>query len=216
MFTGLVEETGKVKSITSIGGGKRISVSADLVMSDLKIDDSIALNGTCQTVVSISGKSFDVEAVEETLKKTTLGMFKTGQTINLERALSVSSRLGGHIVQGHVDTTGKISKIQDLSSSKLIWIKYPGQFAKYVIKHGSICVDGISLTVADIKESEFMLSIIPHTQNNTIINKYNTGDTVNLEFDIIGKYIENLMNHKNSNISKESSIFDQFMSQPEF
>ncbi len=218
MFTGLVEEIGVVNSIIRIGGAKRIKVSADKVINDLKIDDSIALNGTCQTVVSISGKSFEVEAVEETLKKTTLGEFKSGTNINLERALALGSRLGGHIVQGHIDCTGIITKIKNLQSSTIIWVQYPLEQAKYLIKHGSICVDGISLTIADISRNEFMLSVIPHTLKNTLITNYKIGDRVNLEFDLIGKYIENLLKYSVDKPVQpgSKSFFEQFIDQPEF
>jgi riboflavin synthase len=218
MFTGLVEEIGKVSSIISFGGGKRIKVSATKVMSDLKIDDSISINGTCQTVVAINGQTFEVEAVEETLKKTTLGEFKIGTNINLERALVLGSRLGGHIVQGHIDCTGKITNIKDLQSSRIIWVQYPVQSLKYVIKHGSVCVDGISLTIADISNKEFMLSVIPHTVKNTIIANYKIGNTVNLEFDIIGKYIENLFKLDDDKPvkTKSMSILEQYIEQPKF
>ncbi len=214
MFTGLIEEIGIIRGIRNIGGGKRFTVEGKKILSDLKIDDSVAINGACQTVVSISGNLFEVEAVEETLKKTTLSKFRSGQKVNLERALMLGSRLGGHLVQGHIDTTGKIKQVRKLSSSYLYYISYPDDFAKYIIKHGSICIDGISLTVADIQQESFVVSIIPHTSANTIIETYSAGVEVNLEFDIIGKYIEKML--KPSINDKGTSFLDSFIEQPEY
>jgi riboflavin synthase len=216
MFTGIVEQIGTVKSIRKIGGAARIAVELSETMSDLKIDDSIALNGTCQTVVKIESNVFEADAVEETLKKTTLGSFKTGQKINLERALLPTTRLGGHIVQGHVDCVGKISGMRELSSSLILTIKYPYEFAKYAVRHGSICVDGASLTIASLQGDEFSLSLIPHTLANTIIKNYRIGGEVNLEFDVLGKYIERLMQFGINSAPTDSpkSILEGYIDQP--
>ncbi len=193
MFTGLIEETGTVAGTNDVAGSRHLTIEADIVTGDLKIDDSIALNGCCQTVVRTEGKRFTVVAVEETLKKTTLGSFKTGQKINLERAVQVGSRLGGHYVQGHVDCVGTIIETSTRDSSWLYWISYPEEFAPLVIPVGSIAIDGVSLTAANVRDNTCMVSIIPHTYNVTTFNRLKQGDKVNVEFDMIGKYIRNFM-----------------------
>lgn len=194
MFTGLIEEIGEVKSIISIGGGKKITVLANKIMDDLKIDDSVSLNGCCQTVVSHEDKTFEVIAIEETLRKTTLGNFRPGQKINLERALLPTSRMGGHIVQGHVDAVGTVIKIIPESTGILVTISFPQEFAKYIVPVGSICLEGVSLTAARVEGNYFTVAIIPHTWEVTNLGKLQAGDKVNLEFDVIGKYIEKMMN----------------------
>lgn len=214
MFTGLIEEIGVIKSIRSIGGGKKITVEANKILDDLKIDDSVALNGACQTVVAINGNQFDVEAVEETLIKTTLSGFISGKKINLERAAKLGDRLGGHLVQGHVDTVGTVASIEKLSTGVLIWISFDRQFDKYMVNTGSICIDGVSLTSARVESSRFMVSIIPHTFKMTTLSMLSPGDKVNLEFDIIGKYIDKMISIKQN---KESiSFWDNYKDQPEF
>ena len=194
MFTGLIEEIGTVKAIRPIGRGKRITVTADKIMDDLKVDDSVALNGVCQTVVGLTGNTFDVEAVEETLRKTTLGKLINGQKINLERAAKLGDRMGGHLVQGHVDCTGHVLSIIPESTGKLLWISFPTQLRKYIVPVGSICIDGVSLTVAKVDADKFMVAVIPHTWELTMFKDLKTGSEVNLEFDIIGKYVENMTN----------------------
>jgi riboflavin synthase len=216
MFTGLIEETGTIKSIKPIGAGLRITVTANKVFDDLKIDDSIALNGVCQTVVSLTSNTFDVEAVEETLKKSTLSKIVSGKQINLERAMRLGDRFGGHIVQGHVDCRGTIINIQKQSAGILVRVSFPKTFRKYIVPVGSICIDGVSLTVASVESDNFMVSIIPHTWNVTTLSLLKSGSEVNLEFDIIGKYIENLVNNNEANPQVESpkSILEQFIDQP--
>jgi len=193
MFTGLIEEIGIIKAIRPLGKGKRITVQADLIMDDLKIDDSVALNGVCQTVVEVSAKTFDVEAVEETLRKTTLSKLINGQKINLERAVRLGDRMGGHLVQGHVDCTGHVLSIIPESAGNLIWLSFPSQFGKYVVPVGSVCIDGVSLTIAKAEPDKLMVAVIPHTWNVTIFSELKIGKEVNLEFDIIGKYVENMV-----------------------
>ncbi len=194
MFTGLIEEIGTVEAIRPIGRGKRITVLANKIMEDLKVDDSVALNGACQTVVDITGNTFDVEAVEETLRKTTLGKFISGKKINLERAAKLGDRMGGHLVQGHVDCVGHILTIIPESAGKLVWISFPSQIRKYIVPVGSICIDGVSLTVAKVEADKFMVAVIPHTWDLTMFKELKNGQEVNLEFDIIGKYVENMVN----------------------
>lgn len=196
MFTGLIEEIGKIKSITKIGGGLRLKVSATKIMDDVKIDDSISINGVCQTVIYVGQNEFDVIAIEETLKKTNFSNLKVNQEVNLERAMKLSDRLGGHIVQGHTDTTGKIKSIIKNKTEYLVSISYPNEYAKYIINIGSICVNGVSLTVAKLDTKTFTVAIIPHTWENTIFKSFKVGTIVNLEFDVLGKYIENLLKNK--------------------
>ncbi len=212
MFTGLVEEIGKVQKVQSIGGGRRFTVEAKKIFDDLKIDDSVAINGVCQTVTEINGNSFSFVAVEETLLKTTLIELRSGSFVNLERALRPVDRLGGHIVQGHVDCIGTITKTKSLATAVLLWVKFPKEFEKYVVSTGSICIDGVSLTTARVQANVFMVSIIPHTWEKTILKEYSVGTKVNLEFDIVGKYIEKIL----GNSSDSSSIFEQFIDQPEW
>lgn len=216
MFTGLIEETGKILSLKSIGGGKRITVAAKKIMDDLKIDDSVAINGACQTVVAFSENSFTVEAVEETLRKTTLKLFRPGAAVNLERAAKLGDRLGGHIVQGHVDTTGNVKTIQNERTAVNLWIEYPTEYSKYIIPVGSIAINGVSLTVAKLQNSSFMVSVIPHTWKVTTLSQLSMGMPVNLEFDLIGKYVENMVNpHLRKNSDTESSL-RYLIDQPDF
>ncbi len=217
MFTGLIEEQGEIKSIRKAGGGRRITVKAKKIMDDLKIDDSVALNGVCQTVVSRSADTFEVEAVEETILKTTLGDMKPGQKLNLERAARLGDRMGGHLVQGHADCTGSVVSIEALATAKLIWISYPEKFSNYIVSEGSICIDGVSLTTAREEKSRFMVSIIPHTWQMTTLKDLKPGLKVNLEFDIIGKYIEKIASPflgKEKEVKKKS-VLDMYYDQPE-
>lgn len=202
MFTGIIEEIGVIKSIKSIGSGKRITIECTEILKDSKVDDSISVNGICQTIVRIDNKCFEFDSVEETLKKTTIKYWTENYKVNLERALKLSDRLGGHFVLGHVDTVGRISNIRDLASSKLFEISYPSEYNKYVIPKGSITINGISLTIAESNERAFEVSIIPHTINKTTLKDIKIGDFVNLEFDVIGKYIEKLLkNNSSSNLT---------------
>jgi riboflavin synthase len=193
MFTGLIEEIGTIASVEHTGGARRITVHGALVMDGLGIDDSIAIDGCCQTVVERGDDWFTVVAVEETLKKTTLGDFESGRRVNLERALRVGDRLGGHFVQGHVDCVGRVSEAATRESSWIYWISYPEEFADHVISVGSIAINGVSLTAAEVDANRCMVSIIPHTYEVTTFNQLQAGDTVNVEFDMIGKYIRNFV-----------------------
>jgi riboflavin synthase len=201
MFTGLIEEKGLIKSIVDRSGGKRIAIECNNILSDTKIDDSISVNGVCQTVVKTGYSFFEVDAVEETLKKTTIRYWRNGQTVNLERALKISDRLGGHFVMGHVDTVGEIVQITELGSSVKYEVLFPKEFSKYIIEHGSIAIDGISLTVAETHSASLVVSIIPHTLSKTNIIELKKGDKVNLEFDVFGKYIEKLLYNKKNNLT---------------
>ena len=202
MFTGLVEEIGKIESVGSLNGGKRISIFASKILNGLKVGDSIAINGVCLTVTQINSQGFTCEAVGATLTKTTLVNVSANQYVNLERALLFSDRLGGHFVQGHVNGIGTISKIIRLGENYSVEITIPEELCKYIVNEGSIAVDGISLTVAEIINNKFVLSIIPHTWNSTILKNKQVGDKVNIETDIIAKYVENIISNPGANKNK--------------
>ncbi|HLP17539.1 MAG TPA: riboflavin synthase [Bacteroidota bacterium] len=195
MFTGIIEETGTVADAATLGDGIDFSFTADIVTRGLGVDNSIAINGTCLTVTKKKGATFRVHAMHETLTKTNLGQLKKGMKVNLERAVSLEQRLGGHLVQGHVDGVGTVTKIETLETSSLYTISIDKKFRKYLIPVGSVAVDGVSLTVARLGAASFTVAIIPYTLEHTIFNTYTKGTNVNIEFDLIGKYIESLMKH---------------------
>lgn len=180
-------------------------------MNDLKIDDSISINGACQTVISRTATTFSVDSIDETLRKTTLGQLTRNSRVNLERAVRADSRLGGHMVQGHVDCTGRIRTINDIQGSRQVWVEFPPEYSKYVVPIGSICLDGISLTVARTEKNAVMVALIPHTLAVTTLADRKTGDTLNIEFDIIGKYVERMT----AGYHKTPSVFDQLATQSE-
>ena len=192
MFTGIIEEIGKITSIVPIAGGKKLKISARTIMNDVKVNDSVCINGVCLTVVRIDGDSFWVDAVGATLEKTTFSDVHVSNVVNLERALKLNDRLGGHFVQGHVNTTGIIREIKKLGDNYFLKIHLPTETEKYVIQEGSVTVDGISLTIAEVEDSEIGISIIPHTWQNTNLKERKIGDKVNIETDFIAKYIENM------------------------
>lgn len=202
MFTGLVEEIGTVVSKKPIGGGYLFQVRASKVLTDMKTGDSINVNGVCQTVTSFDSTVFSFETVEETLQKTNLGTLYSGSRVNLERSLRADSRLGGHFVMGHVDCTAIISAVRKLGASHEVEINYPSEYSALLVPVGSIAVDGISLTLADVKESTFRVAIINQTWHETIISHKQPGDSVNLEFDILGKYIQRAL----STVPEKSKI----------
>ena len=205
MFTGIIEEIGIIKRVKRSGGGMVLEISAPKSSKELRINDSVSLNGVCQTIVLKAGSTFTVEAVEETLKKTNFNTLDEGKSVNIELPLRLNDRLDGHLVLGHVDAVGKIKKIQKKKNSWIISVTFPGDFSKYVIPEGSVAVDGVSLTIAAYGTNEFTLSIIPHTMKHTILPGYKPGTEVNLEFDVIGKYIERFTSFKEP--QKKSSLF---------
>lgn len=204
MFTGLVEEKGILKEKIPTGDGFQFVIEANKIMHDLQIGSSVAVNGCCLTVVKLNGNTFAVDTIEETLNKTNLGVLKQGMNVNLERPLAAEARLGGHFVLGHIDTTGKVEDVKELSNSHWLTISFPERFKQYLIYVGSIAIDGVSMTVAELKDNSFSVGIIPHTWKETIFADKKVGDTVNLEFDVLGKYVERIMESKNQD---ESSIF---------
>lgn len=192
MFTGLVENIGTIKSIESNTEGKCLVVKSSLA-HELNIDDSVSINGACQTVIAKNEDSFTVQAVHITLQKTGLGNLKMNDPVNLELALKASDRLGGHMVQGHINDIAQVKSINEIGKNREIWFEVPNELDRYIIQEGSIAVDGISLTVAHKRPSEFMVTIIPHTFTKTNIQFLKLGDKVNIEVDILGKYIESLI-----------------------
>lgn len=203
MFTGLIEEIGIIKEIKHLGGGIEISVFSKIITNDLSVGDSVNINGACQTVVDYKADYFRVEAVEETLKKTNLGRLSLGDKVNLERSLTLNKKLGGHFVMGHVDATGDIISVKKLAASYIVDISYPQDFSEYLINVGAIAVDGVSLTIAEFNERSFKISVIPHTWNSTIFQYKRTNSDVNLEFDILGKYVARMLKKNQAPVMTE-------------
>lgn len=202
MFTGLIEEIGTIKQILSIAGGKRIKINCKKILSDLQRDDSIAVNGVCLTCTKVESDGFWCDAVGATLDKTTLNNLQPNQKVNLESSLKLSDKLGGHLVQGHVNAIGIISNIVKLGENYSIEITIPDEIKKYVVNEGSIAIDGISLTIANIINQKIFISVIPLTWNSTILKEKQLNDSVNIETDIIAKYVENLLFHRTENKNK--------------
>lgn len=194
MFTGIIEEIGTIRRIAKQGQAMVLTIGAKRILEDVKLGDSISVNGVCLTVVSFDESSFTVDVMPETFRRTNLERLQTGAPVNLERAMAANGRFGGHIVQGHVDSTGIITSRKPEENAVVFRVepKDPGMM-KYVIPHGSITIDGISLTVVESGEAHFTVSIIPHTLAETGLNYKKAGDEVNLEADVLGKYIERLL-----------------------
>jgi riboflavin synthase len=200
MFTGIIEEKGIIKSIRAGGRSSRMVISAAKILEDLKIGNSINTDGVCLTVTEFSSSSFTVDVMPETMLRSTFGKLKPGRTVNLERALRLSDRLGGHIVSGHIDGTGRLEKIRN--DENAIWLSIIAEepILRYIVEKGSVAIDGISLTIAKVDHHTFEVSVIPHTQAETTILTKKTGDSVNIECDIIGKYIEKLSKTNGGNM----------------
>ncbi|OQX95415.1 riboflavin synthase, partial [candidate division KSB1 bacterium 4572_119] len=194
MFTGIIEEIGSVKNIQKADRSKRFEINAQLVVEDLKIDQSVAVNGVCLTVVAVGKDFFQADAVEETLLKSTLSDLKSGSPVNLERALRLQDRLGGHLVQGHVDCTAIIKSLIRNTDQNTLVVQIPEEINKYTIAKGSISIDGVSLTIAEKDNNFLTMAIIPHTIKHTIFQFKNPGETVNIEVDFFAKYIEQFLN----------------------
>ncbi len=193
MFTGLVEEVGVVRRIERARDSAHIRIAAEKILADIQLGDSIAVNGACLTVVSYSKGEFVADAVPETLRRTALGSLQPGDRVNLERALSLHSRLGGHIVSGHVDGLGYIREQGSEGIASVYTIETSPDLMRYIVDKGSICVDGVSLTVMDTRDNTFRVSIIPHTGQHTSLSDARIGQAVNLECDIIAKYVEKMV-----------------------
>ncbi len=193
MFTGLIKDIGTVKKITTNASGKELVIESKNLINEIAIDDSIATNGVCLTATKIEGQSFHVQAVYTTLEKTTIGKLASGSRVNLELALRASDRLGGHFVQGHVNGLGVIKSILKQGNNYEIEVKVPDELRKYFIAEGSIALDGISLTIARLSDSSITVSIIPHTFENTNLFTKRIGDNLNIEVDMMAKYLENFL-----------------------
>ena len=193
MFTGLVEETGELLALERSAAGARLTARAPLVCTDARLGDSIAVNGCCLTVTTQEGETLAFDLLAETLERTNLGALAPGAPVNLERALAAHSRLGGHFVQGHIDTTSRVLAFEKVNADYRLEIALPAEFAGYVAFKGSIAIDGISLTVAEVHAASFVVWIIPHTLAMTNLRSKRAGDLVNLEFDLLAKYVERLL-----------------------
>jgi riboflavin synthase len=192
MFTGIIETMGIVSSISSEGSNKTFHISSSLA-SQLRVDQSLSHDGVCLTVESVTAEQYEVTAIAETLSKTCLSHWKPGISVNLERCLQMNGRLDGHIVQGHVDTTARCTDRQNLGGSWVFRFEFPGSFRNLIIEKGSIAVNGVSLTCFDVTDNEFSVAIIPYTFENTNIRDLVPDSFVNIEFDLIGKYVERMM-----------------------
>lgn len=195
MFTGIIEELGTIRRIASARDGARLEVSARTVLTDAKLGDSISVNGVCLTIVEKSSDSFAADVSAETLRRTSLKQTKAGSRVNLERAMAATSRFGGHIVQGHVDGTGEFLEARASGDGWVVRVGFPAELARYIVEKGSITVDGISLTVAALGDTWFEIAVIPHTWKVTNLGSLERGAAVNLEVDIIAKYVERMMTH---------------------
>jgi len=193
MFTGIIEELGKVRLVEQRGDNARIVIEARIVTEDTNHGDSIAVNGVCLTALDIKPDSFAADVSHETLLRSTLGSLRAGTPVNLERAVTPATRLGGHIVQGHVDARGEFVSVEDLGESWTVRLAYPKEIGRYLVFKGSVAVEGISLTIAGLADDYFEVAIIPKTWEVTNLSQLKPGDGVNLEVDVIGKYVERLL-----------------------
>jgi len=210
MFTGIIEEIGKISEIKKTGKNKSLIIFCKTVLEDIKLGDSIAVNGICLTVSKFDYKSFTADVMPITFQKSNLKTCRNGELMNLERALQLKSRVGGHLVSGHIDGTGKIISITKSENAKIFKIHINPEQRKYMIREGSICIDGISLTIAELEQDHLTVSIIPETMRNTILQYKKSGDTVNIESDLLGKYLYNFLQNKGK---VKSNISIQFLAE---
>lgn len=209
MFTGIVEEIGTVVSISQGAKAAKMTLQGNLIFEDMHIGDSIAVNGVCLTVTEKTSNTFIVDVMPETLRRSSLGKLSKGSKVNMERAMAANGRFGGHIVSGHIDGTGEIESFVKEDNAVWVTIKASSKLLKYIIEKGSITIDGISLTVAYVDNRCFKVSLIPHTAANTTLLTKKAGDIVNLENDIVGKYIDKLMHFGSSENSEESNTKEE-------
>ncbi|PEI91960.1 riboflavin synthase [Bacillus pseudomycoides] len=213
MFTGIVEELGTVSNIRQSGEAMKLTIAANTILSDVKLGDSIAVNGICLTVTSFTASSFTVEAMPETVRATSLRMLGTSSKVNLERAMAANGRFGGHFVTGHIDGIGTILNKKQHYNAIYYKIGIPDDLLRYCLQKGSIAVDGTSLTIFDIDESSITISLIPHTVSESIIGKKAAGDIVNIECDMIGKYIERFISQPTK---RSTSVTESFLQENGF
>lgn len=206
MFTGIIEEIGKIEAVQKGSKSSILRIAASKVLEDCQIGDSIACNGVCLTVTSMAEGSYECDVMAETLRRSNLGELKVGDPVNLERALALGSRLGGHIVSGHIDGRGSIVSMEREDNAIWVTIRAEKEILRYIIEKGSIAIDGISLTVAYVDEEVFKISMIPHTGEATTLLSKKAGDSVNLENDLIGKYVEKLLFTKEEKKEKKEEV----------
>jgi len=212
MFTGIIAAVGKIGAVISRGGDMRIKVATDkLDLTDINLGDSIAINGVCLTVVEKSTSSLSFDVSRESLGRTSLGSVAVGSRVNLEKALAVGDRLGGHFVSGHVDGLGKILSLSTVARSVIFKIEMPADLGRFVAEKGSICIDGVSLTVNKVEKNWFEVNVIPHTLQETIIDSYQAGTVINLEVDLIARYLERLIPIETSALTKETLMQNGFI-----
>ncbi|MDE5768621.1 MAG: riboflavin synthase [Oscillospiraceae bacterium] len=214
MFTGIIEEIGTVRHIRTGKQSCVLTISANKILSDLRIGDSIAVNGTCLTVCQFDSNGFSADVMPETMRRTNLGKLIPGSSVNLERAMSANGRFGGHIVSGHIDGTGKIMQFREEDNA--VWVKISAnpELLYYMIQKGSVAIDGISLTIAELTQNHFSVSVIPHTRQQTTLLGKKPGEIVNLECDMIAKYLAKFQNPENSeNRRNPSSISKTFLAE---
>lgn len=216
MFTGIVEEIGHIEAIEKGNRSAKLVITANKILQDIQLGDSIAVNGICLTACRISKSNFTADVMAETMNRSNLGNLKKGSAVNLERAMPANGRFGGHIVSGHVDGTGTIIDFKKDENAVWVTIKAGTNLLKYIVEKGSIAIDGISLTVAYVDDSCFKVSIIPHTADETILLHKKTGDTVNLECDVIGKYVEKLLYYNKQEQTEQKGITLEFLQQNGF
>ncbi len=196
MFTGIVEGVGTIESVEDAGGKRRLSIGAGSVVGDMRVGDSISVNGVCLTAVETTSAGFEVEAVIETLERSNLGELIPGDRVNLERPLAAAGRFDGHIVQGHVDGVGVLRSTETEGASRRLWFDAPAGLCRYLVEKGSISVDGVSLTVSGVDDTGFEVVLIPHTLDVTVFGTRRIGDRVNLEVDVLAKYVERLLEER--------------------
>ncbi len=201
MFTGIIEETGIIDNITAGAKSCRLRIKGNIIFDDLKLGDSVAVNGVCLTVAKLTPDSFEADVMAETMRRTGMGALKKGSRVNLERAMAMNGRFGGHIVSGHIDGVGTVLNKVTEDNAVLVTITADADIMKYIIFKGSVTLDGISLTVANVLNDRFTVSIIPHTASETTLLDRNIGEKINIECDVIGKYVEKLMGKPQSGIT---------------
>lgn len=216
MFTGIVEELGIIRKLHVSGHSGSIEIEAHKVLQNTNVGDSIAVNGICLTVTALGKDFFTADIMAETVRRSSLKNATSGDFVNLERAMAADGRFGGHIVSGHVDGTGTILSMKREENAVWVTISAPPSIMKFIVEKGSVCLDGISLTVAAVGESDFKVSVIPHTGEETTLLKKKAGNTINIENDIIGKYVDRLLNFKDSSPSDGSGITMDFLRKYDF
>ncbi|GAA0364233.1 riboflavin synthase [Bacillus horti] len=205
MFTGIIEEMGKIKEIRKTAKDYEVVITAHKILTDVQLGDSISVNGICLTVTSFTATSFQVDVMPETIKASNLDRLQVGSSVNLERAMAANGRFGGHFVSGHIDTVGEIVERKHVSNASYFWIKTKPEMLKYIVSKGSITIDGISLTVVETKDDMFSISIIPHTLSETVLGERQAGDQVNVECDMLAKYMDRLLEARLSGTGTKGS-----------